>query len=91
MKAFLKSFLSTVTVGVFLCATCVCIQLSHADDPGVGVNRCDIGCKNSKPKQNSWGSWYCSTVIGNSCDNQLPGCETVSCTPTNSNQECACL
>jgi|688.fasta_scaffold188375_2 hypothetical protein len=41
MKAFLKSFLSTVTVGLFLCATCVCVQLSHADDPGLGAN-CEV-------------------------------------------------
>jgi hypothetical protein len=49
MKTFLKSFLSTVTVGVFLCATCVCIQLSYADDPGVGVkcgSICNYDCTN---------------------------------------------
>lgn len=72
MKAFLKSFLSTVTVGLFLCATCVCVQLSHADeDPGMGLAPCpEIACTNASScsiQTPIFGAQFCGYNNSNVC------------------------
>jgi molybdopterin/thiamine biosynthesis adenylyltransferase len=93
MKAFFKSFLSTTLIASLCCATLVCTQAVLADDhdPGVGIDRCDIGCKDNDPDWSIIFGYYCQPVIGASCDTNLTGCETKTCSPHNSNQDCKCL
>jgi hypothetical protein len=92
MKAFLQSFLSTVIVGVFLCASCICVQLLHAnyDDPGAGTgvcsaSGCDVSCAATFPAS----TLTCtSNQLG--CNKTGPNCADCSCKYNLSTNRCEC-